>query len=188
MILQFVLLGAALADSPDCSNISELKRQIEAYDEIISEENTILSNFITTKQEEIEPIETPEKMSAVHTILQCDKKYVADLYFYGDYIKQNTTRAFELYKELSDAGEKEGHYMVGMCYATGMGTARDYSKAQVYLSFAALLGEKRAFQTLGYHSHAGIGKEKIEINHEQVNLRNAKILFKCPISLSTNCG
>ncbi|KAJ3259573.1 ERAD-associated protein [Boothiomyces macroporosus] len=164
MILQFILLGAALADSPDCSNISELKGQIEAYDEIISEENTILSNFITTKQEEIEPIETPEKMNAVHTILQCDKKYVADLYFYGDYIKQNTTRAFELYKELSDAGEKEGHYMVGMCYATGMGTVRDYSKAQVYLSFAALLGEKRAFQTLGYHNHAGIGMPKSCLN------------------------
>ncbi|KAJ3324954.1 ERAD-associated protein [Boothiomyces sp. JEL0866] len=160
MILHHILLGACVADSPNCSNVSELKKQIEAYDEVISEENTILSNFITTKQEELEPIETVEKLNSVNALLECDKKYVADLYFYGDYIKQNTTRAFELYKELSDAGEREGHYMVGMCYATGMGANRDYSKAQVYLSFAALLGEKRAFQTLAYHNHAGIGMPK----------------------------
>ncbi|KAJ3274811.1 ERAD-associated protein [Terramyces sp. JEL0728] len=159
MILHFLLLQTALA-YPDCSNINELKRQLEAYDEITNDENTILSNFVSTKQEEREPIETHDKINAMNQIFECDKKYAADLYFYGDYIRQNTTRAFELYKGLSDDGDKKGHYMVGMCYATGIGVKRDYSKAQIYLSFAALLGEKRAFQTLAYHNHAGIGMPK----------------------------
>ena len=50
--------------------------------------------------------------------------------------------------------------MVGLLYATGIGIERDYAKAQIYISFAALGEDLIAKQALAYWYHMGVGVAK----------------------------
>lgn len=112
-------------------------------------------------------IEIPPKAEAMVALEECSKtdprctKMMADISLHGLYgIRQNATDAFHYYKLLSDAGDAVGHRQIGNLYATGIGTERNYAKALVYMSFAALDGDLLAEQTLGYWNHAGIGMPK----------------------------
>ncbi len=54
----------------------------------------------------------------------------------------------------------KGQRMVGLMYASGVAQSRNYPKAQLYLSFAAVAGDVIASQALGYWHLAGIGTAK----------------------------
>ena len=111
--------------------------------------------------------EIPAKAKAMLKLEACSitdsncTKLIGDISLYGLYgIKQNATDAFFYYKQLSDSGVPAGHRQLGNLFATGLGTERNYAKALVYMSFAALRGDLLADQTLGYWHYAGIGMPK----------------------------
>jgi SEL1 protein len=94
---------------------------------------------------------------------------VADLSLFGSYhSKINTTLAFELldqtftFATAQDPVKAKAQQFrnLGLIFATGLGTKRDYKKALIYLSIAALDDDLIAHHTLGYFYHAGIGVPK----------------------------
>ncbi|KAI9208523.1 uncharacterized protein BJ171DRAFT_489184 [Polychytrium aggregatum] len=93
---------------------------------------------------------------------------VADTYLYGKYgIKANSTIAYRYYSLLGHHyGNATGQRMLGLMHATGMGQpswAKEkerYAKAQLYMSFAAIGGDKLADQVLGYWHLIGAGTPK----------------------------
>ncbi|RKO88751.1 hypothetical protein BDK51DRAFT_12061, partial [Blyttiomyces helicus] len=65
------------------------------------------------------------------------------------------------YYELAHrTGSPAGQRMVALLYATGLGVPRDYARALLYMSFAAVGGDTVAEQTLGYWHLMGIGTPK----------------------------
>ncbi|KAJ3414819.1 ERAD-associated protein [Chytridiales sp. JEL 0842] len=69
--------------------------------------------------------------------------------------------AFKHYLTLAQKhGNATAQRMVGLMYATGIGTPRDYVKALLYMSFAAMAHDTIAQQTLGYWHLTGISTAK----------------------------
>ncbi|KNC98906.1 ubiquitin ligase complex subunit HRD3 [Spizellomyces punctatus DAOM BR117] len=87
---------------------------------------------------------------------------LGDMFLYGKYSHpRNTTEAFKHYHTLARKhGSAIGQRTVGLMYATGVGVDRDYAKALLYLSFAALADDTIAEQALGYWHWAGIATTK----------------------------
>ncbi|KAJ3196223.1 ERAD-associated protein [Irineochytrium annulatum] len=76
-------------------------------------------------------------------------------------VKRNVTAAFSYYHTLARKhGNATAQRMVGLMYATGVGVHRDYSRALLFMSFAALGRDDIAEQTLGYWNLAGVGVAK----------------------------
>ncbi|KAI8899975.1 hypothetical protein BC833DRAFT_656626 [Globomyces pollinis-pini] len=86
---------------------------------------------------------------------------LGDLSLFGHYgVYQNATDAAYWYQKSSDLGDPIGHRMLGTLFATGLGVERNYAKALIYMSFAAVEDDPVAHQTLAYWHHAGIGMPK----------------------------
>jgi TPR repeat protein len=60
------------------------------------------------------------------------KRQLADTYFLGTYkIKNDFDYALKLYKELADAGDSHGLYMLGIYYAEGIVYEKDFPKVRI---------------------------------------------------------
>ncbi|KAI8908850.1 hypothetical protein DFJ77DRAFT_433681, partial [Powellomyces hirtus] len=82
---------------------------------------------------------------------------LGDMLLYGKYQHaRNATEAFKYYHNVAQLGRPSSQRMVGLMYATGLGVERDYAKALLYLSFAAVGEDTVAEQVLGYWHIAGI--------------------------------
>ncbi|KAI9358927.1 hypothetical protein DFJ73DRAFT_905064 [Zopfochytrium polystomum] len=74
---------------------------------------------------------------------------------------RNVNLAFEFFSALAHGkGNATAQRMVGLMYATGIGVQRDYVKALLYMSFAAMGHDTIAQQTLGYWHYQGIATTK----------------------------
>ena len=65
-------------------------------------------------------------------------------------VGQNTTKAFELFKQAAENGNIEAQYQLGNCYYLGTGTSADKEKAYEYFRLAAENGNAAAQALLGY--------------------------------------
>ncbi|KAJ3265413.1 ERAD-associated protein [Chytriomyces hyalinus] len=87
---------------------------------------------------------------------------LGDMYLHKRMFHQrNITRAIQYYSMLADThGNATAQRVLGNLYAAGVGVKRDYSKALLYMSFAALGNDLLAHQTLGYWHSVGIATPK----------------------------
>ncbi|TPX31929.1 hypothetical protein SmJEL517_g04839 [Synchytrium microbalum] len=87
---------------------------------------------------------------------------LGDMYLLGQFNHpRNATLAVKYYNILSrDYGNATAQSRLGFLYAAGIGVPRNYAKALVYTSFAAVGGDTAAEQTLGYYSQLGIASPK----------------------------
>ncbi|KAJ3349475.1 ERAD-associated protein [Entophlyctis luteolus] len=75
--------------------------------------------------------------------------------------KRNIPRAVTYWDALASVhGNATAQRVVGLMYATGLGVKRDYAKALLFMSFAALGNDLIAHQTLGYWHSVGIATPK----------------------------
>ncbi|KAJ3164678.1 ERAD-associated protein [Geranomyces variabilis] len=82
---------------------------------------------------------------------------LGDMFLYGRYAHpRNASVAFAHYLRPAQAGRPSSQRMVGLMHATGLGVERDYAKALLYLSFAAVGDDTVAEQVLGYWHIKGI--------------------------------
>ncbi|KAJ3158798.1 ERAD-associated protein [Geranomyces michiganensis] len=83
---------------------------------------------------------------------------LGDMFLYGRYAHpRNASIALAHYLRPAQAGRPSSQRMVGLLYATGLGVdERDYAKALLYLSFAAVGDDTVAEQALGYWHVKGI--------------------------------
>ncbi|KAJ3071446.1 ERAD-associated protein [Podochytrium sp. JEL0797] len=73
----------------------------------------------------------------------------------------DSRKAFKYYDKLANVhANATAQRILGMMYATGLGVKRDYPKALLYMSFAALADDLIAHQTLGYWHSVGIATPK----------------------------
>ena len=92
-------------------------------------------------------------------------KLLGDLFLFKKYgHPRNATIAFQHYLKLADYGNATAQRLVGTMLATGIGQERDYPKALIFMSFAALGKDDLAHQTLAYWNHAGVAVPK-NCNH-----------------------
>ena len=71
-------------------------------------------------------------------------------YEHGRYgLKEDVTRAVELYERAAELGGKGAHYNLGILYANGEGVERDTSKAFRHYEAAAICGVVNARNNLG---------------------------------------
>lgn len=86
---------------------------------------------------------------------------LAEMNFYGNFTHPRNFRvAFERYSQLASlTGNSTAQYMLGLMYATGIGSAveRDQAKALLYHTFAAEQGNTRSEMTVAFRHHSGIG-------------------------------
>ncbi|KAI8620975.1 hypothetical protein BC830DRAFT_1096570 [Chytriomyces sp. MP71] len=74
---------------------------------------------------------------------------------------RNVTAAVHYYTLLANHhGNATAQRVLGLMYATAVGVKRDYAKALLYMSFAALGDDLIAHQTLGYWHSVGIATAK----------------------------
>ncbi|KAJ3178057.1 ERAD-associated protein [Geranomyces variabilis] len=82
---------------------------------------------------------------------------LGDMFLIGRYAHpRNASVAFEHYLRPAQAGRPSSQRMIGLMHATGLGVERDYAKALLYLSFAAVGDDTVAEQVLGYWHIKGI--------------------------------
>ncbi|KAJ3295017.1 ERAD-associated protein [Rhizoclosmatium sp. JEL0117] len=87
---------------------------------------------------------------------------LADMFLHSRFLHpRNVSRAIEYYSLLStNHANPLAQRTLGLMYATGLGFKRDYAKALLYLSFAALQNDVIAHQTLAYWHSIGIATPK----------------------------
>ena len=72
------------------------------------------------------------------------KRFLGHAHYYGKGIVKSEERAFQLYKEASDAGDLISHYFVGQCYREGRGVRENPQKAFFYYKKGAEGGDADA--------------------------------------------
>ncbi|XP_068609694.1 protein sel-1 homolog 1 [Brachionichthys hirsutus] len=82
---------------------------------------------------------------------------VAYAMLFGDYMKQNITRAREMFEKLAIEGSPKAQTALGFLYAAGLGVNSSQAKALVYYTFGALGGNLVAHMILGYRYWGGVG-------------------------------
>lgn len=90
------------------------------------------------------------------------REKIAAMYIDGVYVKQDTEKAFEIYKTLvEDKKDSTGYdnYMLGLCYKDGEGIQSDLDKGFYYIKKGAELGWEKAYYWLGYMYFQGEGTE-----------------------------
>jgi TPR repeat protein len=71
------------------------------------------------------------------------------LYFNGDDVAQDKTKALEYYFRAAELGSAEASYAVARAYNVGDGVAKDEKKAEHYEELAAMQGNNEARHNLG---------------------------------------
>ncbi|KAL2912876.1 ERAD-associated protein [Polyrhizophydium stewartii] len=82
---------------------------------------------------------------------------LGDMFLYRKFgHRRNATEAFRHYMALASLGNSTAQFVVAEMYASGVGVPRDYPKAMIYASFAALGGNILADQMLAFWHSAGV--------------------------------
>ncbi|GBC01725.1 hypothetical protein RclHR1_04300007 [Rhizophagus clarus] len=84
-------------------------------------------------------------------------------YQYGNGVKKDEGKAFELYKELAEQGYSNAQNKLGYCYEGGIGTKKDLEKAIYWYQRAAKNQNKFSQYHLGRCYEFGNGIEKDEV-------------------------
>ena len=84
-------------------------------------------------------------------------KNLAECYWYGDGIAEDSYKAFELYIKAAELGNFEAMTTVGEMYYNGDGTREDMEKFFYWTKRAADNGNTNAMNNLGYHFKYNIG-------------------------------
>lgn len=84
------------------------------------------------------------------------KAMVAWAKLFGNPLKQDIYIAKEMFTELADIGNPDGHTGLGFLFATGLGVNVSQAKALIHYTFGAIGGNSWAEMALGYRYWAGI--------------------------------
>ncbi|XP_057663666.1 protein sel-1 homolog 1 isoform X1 [Diorhabda carinulata] len=84
------------------------------------------------------------------------KAMVAWAKLFGNPLKQDIYIAKEMFTELADIGNPDGHTGLGFLYATGLAVNVSQAKALIHYTFGAIGGNSWAQMALGYRYWAGI--------------------------------
>ncbi|KAI8813242.1 hypothetical protein BJ742DRAFT_906854 [Cladochytrium replicatum] len=109
-----------------------------------------------------------EKAVKMLEILGYERRYPEALYTLGEMQlvgkfghPRNVTSAVQHFSKLAhDYGHPAGQRMMGFFHATGVGVEKNYGKALLYTSFAAVGRDHVAEMTLGYWNLVGVGMSK----------------------------
>ena len=82
-------------------------------------------------------------------------------------VTKDYDRAFEYAKIASDAGERDGEYIVGYCFEAGLGVSKDEGEALKWYIKAQKKGNGDAMWKLGTFYHYGKGKLKKDYKEAQ---------------------
>ena len=69
---------------------------------------------------------------------------LATMYYSGDGVDKDLAKAFELYKQLADAGDSDALFQIGKMYIGGEGVEMDPQKGFEYIGMAASAGNQEA--------------------------------------------
>ncbi|XP_066910359.1 protein sel-1 homolog 1-like isoform X2 [Clytia hemisphaerica] len=79
---------------------------------------------------------------------------------FGDEIKANISKAFQMFQKLAEEGLPKGQQGLGFLHGTGLHGNSSQAKSIIYTTFAALGGDTMAEMMLGYRHYSGIGVQK----------------------------
>ncbi|XP_076259356.1 HMG-coA reductase degradation 3 isoform X2 [Rhynchophorus ferrugineus] len=105
----------------------------------------------------------PDKIKSYQLLIEASNKgnleakaLVAWSKLFGTPLKQDISVAKEMFKELAEYGNPDGHMGLGFLYASGLTVNVSQAKALVHYTFGALGGNTWAQMALGYRYLSGI--------------------------------
>ncbi|WP_051226399.1 tetratricopeptide repeat protein [Butyrivibrio sp. MC2013] len=155
----------------------EDREDLEQIVEILEDEN-----YDAMYQWAVEHHERDDSIQIMQKVVQCYEECVKQnmaaaalnlgtLYYEGRYVRQDYTKAYELYKIAADAGEPRAICNLGYCYYYGRHQEVDYDKAYDYfLKGALLFDDSNCLYKLGDMYLHGY--------HVEVNERYAYLLYE----------
>ncbi|XP_066245072.1 protein sel-1 homolog 1 isoform X1 [Euwallacea similis] len=106
----------------------------------------------------------PDKPLVYHMLIEASNKgnmeakaLVAWAKLFGTTLKQDIYVAKEMFQELAEHGNPDGHMGMGFLYASGLAVNVSQAKALVHYIFGALGGNTWAQMAMGYRYFAGAG-------------------------------
>lgn len=134
---------------------------LELYKKLAEQGNSVAINklnYIDNETEINELINELEKLALEGNYRSM--KLLGDLYYFGDIISKNPSKAYSYYQKCSELNNNQAQYMAAICNMEGIGTNKDISKAIEYYVKSAKNGNRKAMLDLANIYRKGIGIEK----------------------------
>lgn len=110
---------------------------------------------------------------------------IAYPYLFGDYVRQNKSKAIDIFNKLAEQGNSLGQQGLGFVYGTGLVVNSSQAKALIYTTFGALGGNTLAQMMLGYRYFTGIS---VKQNCESALTYYKKVAKKVSDAAATSSG
>lgn len=161
-MVQEIGLKNVMIEEPDDTPIEELPPPPELpVKELTPEEVEAKSIYDTVAA--ILNKTRPDKKHAYQLLLEAAKKgnveakgLVAWAKLFGNPLEQDLDTAKEIFQELAEIGNPDGHTGLGFLYASGLTVNVSQAKALVHYTFGAFGGNTWAQMVLGYRYWSGI--------------------------------
>ncbi|KAI9344645.1 hypothetical protein BDR26DRAFT_857347 [Obelidium mucronatum] len=147
---------------PSASNI---QKEIEEHLQVLAQHPAVASFAVDSKAGAVAKrqaaVAVLEEAANFHSNPDA-QMLLGDMFLHSRMLhKRDVHRALPYYQSLATThGNATAQRILGLMHATGVGVKRDYAKALLYLSFAALGNDMLAHQTLGYWHSVGIATPK----------------------------
>ena len=69
---------------------------------------------------------------------------LAEMYYYGERVRQDYTEAYYWYSELANRNDKDAQFQLGIMHSIGLGVDRNYQRAYFWFAISATNSNEKA--------------------------------------------